>query len=61
MLGVACTFTGKGKREKKQRKEKYLITRSVCEGLFFPLTFFPLHQNCSLNTVQLENNKNTGV
>lgn len=39
MLGVACTFTGKGKREKKQRKEKYLITRSVCEGLFFPPLF----------------------
>lgn len=44
------------KREKNQRKEKYLITRSVCEGLFFSL-----HQNCSVNTVQLENHKNTGV
>lgn len=56
MVGVACIFTAKGKREKNQRKEKYLITQSVCEGLFFPL-----HQNCSVNTVQLENHKNTGV
>lgn len=57
MLGVAYTLTGKGKREKNQRKEKYLITQSVCEGLFFPL----YTKNCSLNTVQLENNKYTGV